>query len=65
MKKLKIIILFLIGVSVNFAHAQEERMYNTLQTLIEVNNRYFSSEKFYEKALFFSINMSVDKKRRY
>ncbi|MFA6275422.1 MAG: hypothetical protein WC622_01660 [Pedobacter sp.] len=63
MKQIKPILIFtlLLGIA-NLALAQNDGVYKTLHKVINVDNRFFFSGKFYEKALFFTINMAVNEK---
>jgi hypothetical protein len=61
--KKTLLLLTLILFSLNFAYAQQNKsLYKSLRNAIDLNQRVFVSEKFFEKAVFFSVNISVDEK---
>ncbi|WP_143095970.1 hypothetical protein [Pedobacter insulae] len=63
MNKIRILfLLILLSGIANFALAQDSNMYKTLVKTINVNSSFFHSGDFYEKAVFFTINMSVNEK---
>ncbi|MCY1513020.1 hypothetical protein D9M68_475010 [compost metagenome] len=65
MKHIKIILAcILLSGTFNYLNAQENAMYEVIRKTVHKNENdsAFTSKKFYEKALFFTINMVVNQK---